>query len=154
MRIEAIIPKMIFNTSVFQRLAAAQAGAVALAVKRDFESTTKTWDHSVEFTMEYSAQEITVGTDDELYALVNNGASSHTITPRRARSLVFQPGYKAKTSPGVIGSKSGGKSGDPIQVPSVSHPGFQARAFDEAIAKKHDLDFGDAIDKAIAQANI
>jgi len=75
------------------------------------------------------------------------------IRPVVSKRLVFPNKYKAKTSPGVIGSTSGGKSGTIVTATSVRHPGFQARKFVDAIKKKNDLEFYNGADKAVAEAN-
>lgn len=153
MNIEVVIPKAIFDVEKFKRLQRAHMASVALAVKRDFEATVKNWDHKPTFEVQYSSEEITVGTDDDIYALVDAGSPSHTISPVRAKRLKFQNKYKAKSTPGVIGSKRGGKSGEIVTAKVVRHPGFQARKFLDAIAKKNNVKFFQGGDAAVAEAN-
>ncbi len=68
-------------------------------------------------------------------------------------SLKFQSKYKAKTTPGVIGSKKGGKSGAVVTATVVRHPGFMARKFVETIRKNNEIPFYDGQDKAVSEAN-
>ena len=126
---------------------------MAIKIERELRSTVKAWKHKPSFSVKYARDEISITTDDDLYALVDAGSPAHTIVPVRARRLVFQNKYKAKTSPGVIGSSSGGKSGVVVVAMRVSHPGFQARKFIEEIKKRNDLEFFDGEDKAVAEAN-
>lgn len=128
--------------------------ATANTVKRDLESTVKSWTNKPVFTIEYSKDEITVGTDDNIYALVDEGSPAHPIYPRVAKRLKFQSKYKAKTTPGVIGSRSGGKSGIIVTATGIPrHPGFTARKFIDAIAKKNNKAFFSGGDDVVVEAN-
>lgn len=107
-------------------------------MKKDFEKTTSTWDEDVEFESQISLKggpTLLVGTDNETYALVNDGAPPHRIYPKRKKSLQFQTGYKPKSSPGVIGAVQGGKFGETVKRAFVNHPGHEARKFDITIQK-------------------
>jgi len=123
-------------------------------VEMEFKSTVKTWKHRPVFRVKKTRDEIIVSTDSDLYGLVDAGSPPHPIEPIRAKRLVFPNKYKAKTSPGVIGSKSGGKFGTIVTATRIPrHPGFQARKFVDAIKKKNDLEFYNGADKAVAEAN-
>jgi len=110
------------------------------AIKKDYQETVKTWEHKVVFTSIISLKggpSVLVGTDDEIYGMVNNGTKPHDIAPKNPKGkLVYQVTYVAKTQPGVIGSGPGGKSGKYTMRGRVHHPGFKARKFDDAINKK------------------
>ena len=105
-----------------------------------FEATVATWDHAVEFkrstnfTLDIKA--IRVYTDDYVWNLVSGGAKAHPIVPNKAKFLAFQSGFTPKSKVGWAGSQAGGKSGDWVYAQSVSHPGFEARKFEKAIAKE------------------
>ena len=129
-------------------------------VKLDFEQTTKTWKRKPKFEMVISltppGPQLIVGTDDEIYRYVDEGTRPHIILPRRAKALRFQSGYKAKTSPGVIGSGSGGSFGNVVFSQGVHHPGTQARDFEGAIKKKREKWFKQQMTNAmkkVAQAS-
>ena len=121
------------------------------ALMGEFEKTTATWDHGVAFqervNMNTGAAE--VWTDDEIYGYVNNGTRPHDIKPRNASVLVFQGGYRAKTTPGTIQARGGGSSGPLVFSKGVHHPGTTARNFDDAIAKKIKIPFLLGIGKAL-----
>lgn len=151
--VEFIIPKSIFNESEFKRLAAANTAAVALAVKRDYEATVRTWERKPTFTIEYGKDEVIVSTGDDNYTGIDEGVPAHIIAARRSPVMRFQKDYKAKSQPGVIGSRSGGKSGNIIVANVVSHPGIQARKFTDAIKKKNDPKFFAGGNEAVAKAN-
>ena len=108
-------------------------------IKKDFKETTKTWDTNVEFVSIISLKggpSVLVGTDNEIYRMVNDGTKAHDIAPKGKKRLAYQVQFVPKTAPGVIGSKAGGKSGNYTYRGLVHHPGFKARAFDKVITKK------------------
>jgi len=152
MEVEFIIPKSIFNVGEFQRLNAARATALALSIKRDYESTVKSWNRKPVFVVEHSKDSITVGTDDINYKGVEDGVPAHGIDVI-SNVMRFPVGYKAKTSPGVIGSRGGGKFGKIVVAKHVNHPGIQARKFTDAIKQKHDAIFFRDADDTISIAN-
>jgi len=112
-------------------------------IRKDFEETTKTWDHEVEFkehthlAMSDLVMSVEVETDDEIYGYVSNGTRPHPIVPKKqGGTLVFKTGYKAKTTPRQIGSGSGGSFGPTVFAKAVKHPGTKARRFPTTIWKK------------------
>jgi hypothetical protein len=97
-----------------------------------------------------------VFTYNKVYGWVNDGTSRHKI-PRTARrrgqkQLVFQLQYKAKTTPGVIGSKQGGKFGPTVTASQVDHPGLAGRDFNWTIASLQSVSFSFAVQAAIVDA--
>lgn len=117
-----------------------EAMSIADDMLLDFELTTATWNHQVEFEQLVSIGangdiEIFVGTDDEIYGYVNNGTKPHEIRPIRASVLAFPSGYNAKTQPGKMVSRSGGSYGETVFAKRVMHPGTEARNFDKTITK-------------------
>lgn len=152
---KAIKPQRLKDKS-FRLTIINKARGVGNAMKKDFEATTKSWKHKPVFTVDVSTKgqgpAILVGTDDEIYRYVNDGTKPHPIFPKRAKVLRFQGGYSAKTSPGVIGSGSGGASGPTLFRPYVQHPGTEARNFDEVIAKKWQSRFRQEMEAAMAEA--
>jgi len=116
---------------------------------KEFKKTTKTWKRKPKFEtlrdtgIAAGKMEIAVLTDDEIYGYLNDGTGkwgpSHkeypipkVFTPKSKR-LKFQKSYSAKTSPGVIGSKSGGPSGPFVVRGQIMHPGIEPRKFDNVI---------------------
>jgi hypothetical protein len=132
------------------------------AIRKDFEKTTKTWEHKPKFTQEISltgpGPTILVGTDDEIYGYVSRGTKPHPIfagyyTGKSDKKvLAFGSKFKAKTRPGVIGSSSGGSSGKMVFTPFVQHPGTKPRKFEEAIEKKWRKQFKRRMEQAMARA--
>lgn len=116
---------------------------VGTGMKKDFEKTTATWDHKVKFEQQISlagGPQVEIFTTDEIYGFVDKGTEAHIILPKRKKALSFVwggPGsYKAKTTPGIIGSSSGGPSGDLVAFKGVIHPGNEPRNFSKEIQKE------------------
>ena len=118
----------------------------ATAIKKDFDATVKTWDHSVKFEQVISlaggGPQVLVGTDDEVYRYVDEGTKPHDIVPKKPGGILVFPGtFTSKTVPGVIGSRAGYKGGEIIKRPRVHHPGTKARRFTEIIKGKWEKRF-------------
>ncbi|MDI9548188.1 MAG: hypothetical protein QM346_11390, partial [Chloroflexota bacterium] len=86
------------------------------------------------------------------YRYVAEGTKPHAIRPKRARMLAFPGTYRAKTTPGVIGSQAGGGSGETRYASAVAHPGTQAREFHKLIAKKRQSSFKREMEEAMREA--
>lgn len=104
-------------------------------VEADFRTTTASWDHQPQFTITRATFKRIISTGDRIYGMLNVGTRPHTIVAR-GRALVFQVPYRAKTAPRVIGSGGGGKGNQQVFMREVSHPGTEAREWDQAIAEK------------------
>lgn len=129
---------------------------VARAVERDYKETVKTWKTKPEFetivTLRGGKAEFLVGTDNEIYRYVDEGTKPHPIFPKKAKFLRFQSGYSAKTTPGIIGSTSGGRSGSEVFSRGVQHPGTKPRKFSELINKKYKSRFKDEMHDSMKRA--
>lgn len=137
--VKVIKPKgKVFNAPAMRRVVENGLSAAARGARVDFNVTTKTWSTRPEFVIEKIKDGRKVYTKSEIYGYVNDGTRPHTIAPRNGKALVFGgPGFKAKTSPGVIGSKKGARGKGTIITPKpVQHPGTQARNFSKTIAAK------------------
>jgi len=125
-------------------------------IRKQFKKTTEGWEKEPNFSQKFtdrnSYMSVTVYTNDEIYTLVNSGSPPHRITPRRGGMLRFQPGYSAATRPKIISSRAKRRSGAVIGAFGVSHPGFEARKFDEAIAEEIAPRFAEDIQNAISKA--
>jgi hypothetical protein len=150
-KIVPIIPKSLLrDVQDIERDIAHALDTTIIAVQTDFESTTGTWKHNVHFTLgRPSPYERECATNDAIYGYVDGGTKPHLIRPRRARRLRFKTGYRAKTTPGVIGSTGGGASGPVVYARAVRHPGTKARKFADAIAKKAEKMLLAELDKAM-----
>lgn len=132
-KFKSIIPSK-FKLTAMKTAIKAVSGDVGGEIKKDFEKTTRTWEHNVNFRVESSgvfSMTVKIYTTDQIYFWVNDGTNYRFI----AGPVMVTTGFKPKTRPGVIDSFSGSK-GIPIYARNVEHPGSEARKFDEAIAKK------------------
>lgn len=126
-------------------------GFTATRAIQDYQSTTRTWKHKPSFRIAHKGDSVTVGTDDEIYGYVDKGTRPHTIRPRRAKVLRFSSGYRAKTTPGSLGSGSGGATGGAVYRRFVQHPGTKARRFTELVQKRADDFFPDEMQRQLAK---
>jgi len=110
---------------------------VAEDAKADYERTVSSWNHKPTFEITPTKDGAIVGTEDQIYEYVDEGTRPHTIQIKNARVLRFRGGYRAKTRPGVIGSGSGGASGDFVYTNKpIQHPGTKARRFTQMVQRK------------------
>ena len=152
---KAIKPARLKSEAMFKALERA-ADTFSKDILLEFELTTGTWEHKVKFEREVSVGpasiDILVGTDDEIYNYVDKGTREHVILPKGDYPLAFQSGYNAKSTPGLISSKSGGPYGDVVYARGVIHPGTEPRNFDETIKKDMQPKFTKAMNKAMKNA--
>jgi hypothetical protein len=118
----------------------------------DYNQTVQTWRNkpSFEVAVSLSGGGATVlvtpdGPNRQQFEYVDKGTRPHIIRPRRATVLRFKSTYRAKTSPGVIGSGPGGASGSDVYRQFVNHPGTEARRFSEIIEKRRRKRFQEAM---------
>jgi len=118
----------------------------AAKMKRDFQRTTKTWEHEVTFhqlTEIEPEPTVLVYTDDEQYGYVSGGT--------RVRRALMSPDFEAKTRPGALDSFPG-KGGVVFISRKLNLPGIEARNFPEAVEKKHKKPHQRDVERAIARA--
>ena len=119
------------------------------ALTNMFEKTVEGWDDKPTFKNSriHESDRIGVrvyasgGRAARIYALVNNGAPAHEIAAGKLGFLLFRPGYRAATSPRIIGSRAKQRFGNYIYPRVVNHPGFEPRLFDSTIAFAHAPEF-------------
>lgn len=119
---------------------------------KDFEKTAATWLHKPAFVIKEQPTGFLVGTDDEVWTMLDQGTRAHRIVARRVKRLRFASGFTAKTRPGFVGSQAGGSSGGPVFAQEVNHPGTTARAWSKLIAAKYKAQLSRYISKRIKEA--
>lgn len=130
-------------------------------VRREYQRTVQSWEKKPKFYVRSARGpgviEIVAGTDSELYRGVDLGNPPHVIRARKARVLRFRTGYVAKTTPGVIGSESGGYTDGFVSAQQVQHPGNEPRRFSLIIAesarKRMQRELQDAITEWVRESN-
>ena len=117
---------------------------VARDMQADYRRTTASWSHQVTFEKLVDTQadgsfSALVGTDDRIYGYVDQGTHGPYPIPKVAggKMLKFKGGYRAKTTPGRIGSHGGGAFGAFKFRRQVMHPGIKPRRFTKMIFDKH-----------------
>jgi len=123
---------------------------------KDYKAITETWEHKVVWDTAISLMggpTIIIGSDDQILRWLNDGTPPHDIPKRRgAKTLKFQSGFIPKTSPGWIGSRKGGKSGDYVKRKRVRHPGFEARNYEKVLGDKWKPRFKRRMEQAMRDA--
>lgn len=137
---KAITPKALKVQAIYDSIES-NAKAVEAGILKDYQAGTRTWEHKVTFDAQLTINpnggvSIIVDTEDEIYTFVHEGTKPHPIKAKRAKTLRFQGTYTAKTTPGVIQSKSGGAGGEFEYRREVQHPGAKARNFTSPVFKK------------------
>jgi hypothetical protein len=130
---KAVTPRKL-NEDAFRNAFMDALNEMETKVRADFRDTVSTWEHDVQFISEVSVGPdglyLYVYTTDDIYAMVNNGTPEHVIVPHNPTGkLHFQSTFTPKTTPGVIGSVPGGKSGEWVHAMGVIHPGTAPRNF-------------------------
>lgn len=153
--IKVIMPPagQLFEGNRLKQAIVSAAKSCAAGAKVDFKTTTRTWEHQPEFQAVQQGDSFLVGTDDTIYGYVNKGTKPHLILPRRGRRLTWLgTNYRAKTTPGRIGSTRGGNDNTIVWARKVHHPGTEARNFDTAIRDKWAKIMPQRIEQALAAA--
>jgi|SRR5215216_673226 len=111
-------------------------------VQADFQKTTASWEHDVEFAIK-KAGEFTreISTGDSIYNMLNEGTPEHLILPRSAKMLRFNVPFQSKTVPRSISSGPGSIGAQTVYSRGVVHPGTDAREWDSTIAEKYQEEF-------------
>jgi hypothetical protein len=128
--------------------------ATALGIRTDFAVTVQTWNDKPLFAITsptvYTRE---IGTDDAIYAMLNEGTKAHEIFPKPGKILVFGTPFRSKTLPRQIASGPGSKGKQKvISRHGVHHPGTDARQWDTTIADKWRKQFPTVMQRAIDAA--
>lgn len=150
-------PEILLNSEVIQdRIEQAMRSKTIPDLKRQFEKTVQGWKHPPDWSQKFKKQtnyiSVTVwasGANKNQYGLVNYGSPAHSITPKRGRFLRLQRGYRSATRPRILSSRAPQRSGGYILYEKVSHPGFEPRDFDIAVAEEIGPRFVEDMQKAI-----
>lgn len=101
--------------------------------------TVNTWeDPKPQFKIQIGSNQyvVSIGTDNKLWAMLNEGTEPHIIRPRKAKRLAFQTGGLPKTFPRQLISSTGGQGYHWTFATEVHHPGTKAREWTQTAAKK------------------
>lgn len=138
----AIKPTQIIDTAKLKTVITNQLRMVGKSVKVDFMATTYTWRRKPDFTIvEPNDSTIVIGTDNDIWFMLNVGTRPHIIRIKNAKWLAFRwdgfGTFKAKTVPRQFRSNKGyiGKRWNYRK--SVRHPGHRAREYTDAAREKY-----------------
>jgi len=113
--------------------------------EQDFDNTTKTWKHDINFekevTLRGNKMEVSVFTKSDIFRFVNDGTA--------VRFATMTPDFRPKTKPGSLRSSSG-RGGLQYVNKQYPRPGIKPREFTDTIVEKHDKKFVNDIQKASA----
>lgn len=157
MKFTAVVPANFTDANKLKMVITNQMRMVAKSVAVDFIATTYTWRRRPDFTItEVDAANIVIGTDNDIWQMIDVGTRPHIIRVKYAKALRFQWGgvgsYKAKTVPRQFRSNKGSVSGPINYRKQVSHPGFKARDYTDAAAVKYQRLLPGIIQRAIDAA--
>ena len=152
-----IKPRKPFQSSIYRTEIKEASQKIAKGIEKDFAKTYRTWKHKPKFktTIEGPGTKgvsITVATEDEIYAYVDQGTKKHAIFPRHKKALAWPKGrFVAKTTPNLISSKAGVRPSGKKKIvrKGVMHPGTQARNFSKLIAAKWKPEFNSEMSAAL-----
>ena len=122
----------------------------------DFEKTTKTWEHDVDFYQVRASQQGDMGqgaagTDDTIYGYVTRGTKPHGEDAVNANMMFFATDSVPKTTKGTIGSKGNSNNSDFVFTKHVDHPGIEARGFEDTISTRRQRNLQTNVQAAIAR---
>ena len=142
------IGKIFFDTKFVDKQIKEALAESGEQMQQDYQATTASWERQPDFykTVEKVGRvwRLRVGTENEIYLYVDLGTGAAAgnrpdwypiaVTPGK-NTLAYQADFEPKTTPGVLSSSGGGKSGDWVFRKEVHHPGVRPRRFTETIAE-------------------
>jgi hypothetical protein len=124
----------------------------AEAAQADMEKTTAAWRHKPEWVVKEQKDGYLVGTNDDVWNMLDKGTPKHVIRAKRGRVLRFGSGFAPKTRPGFVGSTAGTKASGAVFRRQVNHPGTAARSWSKLIAAKYRVQLQRYISARIKEA--
>lgn len=134
----AILPtKPVVDTAKMRRAVTGALDTGAKEVQADFNRTTASWRHGVDFTVRTPQAWVRdIFTEDDIWQMLNAGTREHLILPKRGKMLAFGTPFRAKTVPQSLSSGPGSVGGNRVFSRGVIHPGTDARDWDLVVAVK------------------
>jgi hypothetical protein len=157
-----IIPKRM-NVKIYATTLIKALKAEARLQRRELGKTVRNWSDPPRFETKI----LTVGKDVvawtrpvgnkkqvDTWTGVDKGTKPHRISARRAPTLRFQTGYKARTSPKKFRSGRSRRFGPFVTPISVKHPGIKAREWSKTLSEKRENPYNRRMKIAMAWAAI
>lgn len=152
-----ITPKTLKIGKITSRLMDA-INAEGSAQKRELEKTVTTWKNKPGFDYDVALYRDDVvletyptGNDDAVnhWHWIDKGTRPHFITARKAPTLRFRTGYRAKTRVNQFTSGKSQRYGDWITPRSVRNPGIRARGWTPKLQKQRQKPFAQSMSRAM-----
>lgn len=140
-RMEVLMPKSLaLDPKRLARVVENTLNDAALAVKVDFDVTTRTWNTRPTFLIRRTEAQREIFTTSLIYLFVSGGTKPHPIRPRFAKALRFyRTGFSPKSTVRWIGSGQGSVANQDLTFRQlVHHPGNKAREYEIVIKEKWD----------------
>lgn len=147
-----IIPKNTLDANVLAAALRKEIRKESRAVERELGYPSRRWKHRVDFKIDETNEGANIGTNDKIYTYVDQGTKPHIIKPKKAKVLVFNSKFKAKTKPDSLSSSAGRSEPPKVFAKIVKHPGIKARGFVKLVAVRSRRRFQTAINRAIFNA--
>ena len=119
-------------------------GTVARRIENAMKERTRGWDQAPTFKSDLTAATnvlsllvMPAGRGKIKWERVSGGTPPHTITARRAPTLVFQS-YRPSTAPGNVYGRSHSRYGPYTRKVSVRNKGIKPRNFEEHIVREEE----------------
>lgn len=112
----------------------------ASEIQGKFLEPTRSWDRQPNFSIDREPLKRTIGTDDQLYAWLNEGTRERDIFAKPGRVLKIQP-RSSKTTPFNFTGRDGGSSGEVYYAKKVHIKGIEPRGWDELIEYIYSSEF-------------
>jgi len=128
------------------------------AQKRELDKTVTTWKNRPTFKYDVALYRDDVSllvypTGDQKgvdnWNRIDRGTRPHTITARRAPTLRFRTGYRAKTRPRQFTSGASRRSGPWVSPKTVRHPGIEAREWSQTLVNRRKRPFTRSMSRAV-----
>ena len=158
-KLTSILPPE-FKVGVIRLYVLTEARKIQGEIEKDFKATVEDWSSKPKFvkkslSMAGGVVNIEVFTEDQIYTWVSQGTPPHDIPLGEEKKAFKFPGtYTAKTIPGVLASRPGGRSetSSYARLRVVPNPGIEPRNFEENIKLIWDLEIPTRMQEALDKA--
>lgn len=156
-KLQAVIPKRLFKLRTVREEMFKEMKRQMKIIDNMYGATYRTWNHKPQFRTRFRSGSTTlegiVSTIDVIYFWVDDGTKRHPILSRRSRVLAFPSRSTPKTTPRIIGSRQGSRSGQAFAT-HVVHPGTKPRNFTKEIVKRRQGFYTKQMQRAIKRGVI
>lgn len=152
-KIKAIVPRHpVLDPKDYEQAIRSAFEISGRQFKAQMEQTVRTWNKPAQFRISPFQKtphyfRLGVGTDNKIWGYIDKGTPTRYIVPRRKKVLRFFNPFSAKTTPGLLNSKTGLIGKTPVFAKRVKHR-IKARGFSKKIAREGKLKVKIEMDRA------